>query len=435
MNKSHFLACKCDLCIMNFKCDLFIYSFMNDFIETRLFVKDEFVISSNDGKHFLLSLNLLSLGVSVGSRDVYLDDDSNVQSSALYHPYSKLKTSFTNVAFKIFHEGSVRPHVLIKCSPAKILQGHNVFGSDDIASGFFEMLGYLAEANPTLYEILDIQSAEILNIDVTYSARLKNDDQVLKVIDFLKKVSSGSLRKSKLSFAESVYWGSENSKRLSRKAYCKAIEFFDQLKTLKKQAERGDLSAIRVVKIMEDQRLIEFMTGLLRLETRFKALWLYEHNIPTNVFELIKYQQDNPNFLQEIWQLANKPLFEALEGHTMKALDHDTVFSKICTVFDTYTKSGRLSQTKSRNIFNFFCALEMHGASTLKTKYGKSQYYNYMSQLIDCGFSKAYQQNLDSESKNNVIPFIQLVKIDFQNQVPDWYEEPVSRFATHLKAS
>ena len=119
----------------------------------------------------------------------------------------------------------------------------------------------------------------------------------------------------------------------------------------------------------------------------------------------------------------------------MKALDHDTVFSKICTVFDTYTKSGRLSQTKSRNIFNFFCALEIHGASTLKTKYGKSQYYNYMSQLTECGFSKAYLQNLDSESKNNVIPFVQLVKIDFQNQLPHWYEEPVSRFAHNLKAS
>ena len=51
----------------------------------------------------------------------------------------------------------------------------------------------------------------------------------------------------------------------------------------------------------------------------------------------------------------------------MKALDHDTVFAKICSQFDTFTKSGRLSQTKSRNIFNFFCALEIHGADVLKS--------------------------------------------------------------------
>ena len=113
----------------------------------------------------------------------------------------------------------------------------------------------------------------------------------------------------------------------------------------------------------------------------------------------------------------------------MKALDHDTVFAKICSQFDTFTKSGRLSQTKSRNIFNFFCALEIHGADVLKKKYSEAQYYRYIKDLRSCGFSKAYLQNLDSESKNNVIPFIQLVKIDFQNQLPDWYVEPKARFA------
>ncbi len=279
------------------------------------------------------------------------------------------------------------------------------------------------------YKILDIPNAQIVNLDVTYSARLRNDDQVCKVLDFLRKVSSGSLRKSKLVYGSTVYWGSPNSKRLCRKAYCKSIEFQLQLAKLKRQASKGEVFALRVIKAMEDPRVIEFMQGLLRLETRFKPLWLTEHNIPLNVFDLIKYQSEHPNFLTDLWQLANKPLFEALEGHTMKALDHDTVFGKICAKFDTYTKSGRLSQTKSRNIFNFFCALELHGSDELKKKYSKSQYYQYISDLMSCGFSKAYLQNLDSESKNNVIPFVQLVKIDFQNQVPDWYQEPESRFA------
>ncbi|BFM35343.1 hypothetical protein PT23B2_12790 [Acinetobacter towneri] len=362
-------------------------------------------------------------------RDVYIDEQGNTQHSVLYHPYDELPTSFTNVAFKLVHEGKIKPHVMIKCSPAKIMQGHNVFGSDNLELGIFEMLGFLAESHPSLYNILDIENAQIVNLDVTYSARLKDDDQVIKVLDFLRKVSSGSLRKSKLVYGSTVYWGSPNSKRLARKAYCKAIEFMRQLAKLKKQAAKGEAFASRVIKIMDDPKLIQFMTGLLRLETRFKPVWLTEHNIPLNVFQLIKYQHAHPNFLTEIWQLANKPLFEALEGHTMKALDHDTVFAKICSQFDTFTKSGRLSQTKSRNIFNFFCALEMHGADVLKKKYSESQYYSYIKDLRSCGFSKAYLQNLDSESKNNVIPFIQLVKIDFQNQVPDWYVEPISRFA------
>ena len=402
---------------------------MIDFVEMRLFVKDEYVISDRDSEQFLLAVDLLSLGLTVGARDVYIDEQGNTQHSVLYHPYDELPTSFTNVAFKLVHEGKIKPHVMIKCSPAKIMQGHNVFGSDNLELGIFEMLGFLAESHPSLYNILDIENAQIVNLDVTYSARLKDDDQVIKVLDFLRKVSSGSLRKSKLVYGSTVYWGSPNSKRLARKAYCKSIEFMRQLEKLKKQAAKGEAFASRVIKIMDDPKLIQYMSGLLRLETRFKPVWLTEHNIPLNVFQLIKYQHAHPNFLTEIWQLANKPLFEALEGHTMKALDHDTVFSKICSQFDTFTKSGRLSQTKSRNIFNFFCALEMHGADVLKKKYSEAQYYRYIKDLRSCGFSKAYLQNLDSESKNNVIPFIQLVKIDFQNQVPDWYVEPISRFA------
>ncbi|KCY20569.1 hypothetical protein J635_0446, partial [Acinetobacter baumannii 233846] len=57
---------------------------MIDFIEMRLFVLDEFVISDRDGKHFLLSCDLLQLGVTVGSRDVYLDEQGNMQVGALY---------------------------------------------------------------------------------------------------------------------------------------------------------------------------------------------------------------------------------------------------------------------------------------------------------------------------------------------------------------
>ncbi|MCU4321943.1 DNA replication protein, partial [Acinetobacter bereziniae] len=86
---------------------------MIDFAEIRLFVKDEFVISDRSGEQFLLSLNLLELGVTVGSRDVYLDEHGNMQVGALYHPYDDLPTSFTNVAFKLVHEGKIKPHVMI----------------------------------------------------------------------------------------------------------------------------------------------------------------------------------------------------------------------------------------------------------------------------------------------------------------------------------
>ena len=105
---------------------------MIDFVEMRLFVKDEYVISDRDSEQFLLSVDLLSLGLTVGARDVYIDEQGNTQHSVLYHPYDELPTSFTNVAFKLVHEGKIKPHVMIKCSPAKIMQGHNIFAQHTV---------------------------------------------------------------------------------------------------------------------------------------------------------------------------------------------------------------------------------------------------------------------------------------------------------------
>ncbi|EFM8975072.1 hypothetical protein HG374_004933, partial [Escherichia coli] len=31
--------------------------------------------------------------------------------------------------------------------------------------------------------------------------------------------------------------------------------------------------------------------------------------------------------------------------------------------------------------------------------------------------------------KNNVVPFIRAINVDFMNQYPAWYQEPMSRYA------
>lgn len=51
-----------------------------------------------------------------------------------------------------------------------------------------------------------------------------------------------------------------------------------------------------------------------------------------------------------------------------------------------------------------------------------------MACLIEAGYSKAFLQKLHIESKNNVIPFLKLVEINFENQVPPNFQEPISTF-------
>ena len=185
---------------------------------------------------------------------------------------------------------------------------------------------------------------------------------------------------------------------------------------------------MRVVEVMSDSKLINWTIGLARFESRLKKRWLERHGIPTNLIELIKFQRTNPNLLQALWSKATHSIFEALRGQTMKITDDSSVYRAIETSEIVLTKSGKVSQTKVRNLFAMFCLIREKGVEDVKTKYGKSQFHNLLAQLCECGFSKAYLQNLHTEKANNIIPFVKLIEIDFNQQLPDWYEEPISQF-------
>ena len=112
----------------------------------------------------------------------------------------------------------------------------------------------------------------------------------------------------------------------------------------------------------------------------------------------------------------------------MKLTNDTSVLKAIECSEIVLTKSGKASPTKVRNLFAMFCLIREKGMTEVKTTYGKTQFYKHISDLIACGFSKAYLQNLHDEKASNIIPFVKLVEIDFNQQLPDWYEEPVSQF-------
>lgn len=408
---------------------------MLDKIVMHIPVDASLVDITSDGHHCIFGFDMLDLGLKrVGSWSVYKNEEGDVRHLALNHSYEKLPTSYTSMAFKFFHEGRFFPHVELKASPAKILQGHNVYGTDWIEEGAMEMLGYLAESHPTLYSMLAISETEVLQLDATYSARLRDDNQVAQALDFMRNMSSRHIRKSQkqIVYKNTVYFGSERGKRFARKVYGKSCEFQNQLEEQTKLAKANDKCAQRVVKVMSDPALQAWTKGLLRFETGIKRYVLKELGIPTNLFQLIRYQRENPTFLKDLWVKANSELFKALEGTAMKCTDPDSVFNHLCSVYAKRTALGRVSLTKARNLFTFYTNLEAHGFEVLKTRYSDTRFYANMADLIAAGYSKAFLQNLHIESKNNVIPFIKLVEINFENQVPPDFKEPVSTFNQRL---
>lgn len=390
--------------------------------------ESSFFSVDSEGRYFFVDVDLHSIEIPLASRSVHKNDDGSISAAALFHPFESVPTHYTGMAMKVFFDTSYEPYVQIKASPAKLLQGHNVFGSDNIEQGAMEMIGFLHEAYPVLARMLDWPRAWVSHIDVTYSARLKDQSTAKKVLDFLSNVSNGQTRLSNKRFDSSVYWGGQTSRLVNHKCYMKHDEFIAQFEEYKMLAKKNDKAAQRVVEVMSNSDLINWTIGLLRFESRLKKRWLERNGIPTNLFELIKFQRSNPDLLQTLWNKATHSIFEALRGQTMKLTDDTSVLETIERSAVVMTKSGKVSHTKVRNLFAMFCLIREKGFDEIKNNYGKSQFYNLISQLCECGFSKAYLQNLHDEKASNVIPFVKLVEIDFNQQLPNWYEEPVSQF-------
>ena len=381
-----------------------------------------------EGRYFFIDVDLHSIEIPLASRSVHKNDDGSISASSLFHPFESVPTHFTGMALKVFFDSSYEPYVQIKASPAKLLQGHNVFGTDDIYQGSLEMIGYLQMAYPTLNAMLDWKKAWVSHIDVTYSARLQDQTTAKKVLDFLGNVSSGQTRLSNKRFDSSVYWGGQQSRLVNHKCYMKHDEFIAQFEEYKLLAKKNDKAAMRVVEVMSDSRLINWTVGLLRFESRLKKRWLERNGVPTNLFELIQFQRKNPDLLQTLWTKATSSIFESLRGQTVKMINDASVLEAISNSPVVFTNSGKVSQTRIRNIYATYTLIRQHGLEKLSEMLPRPTFYRHLSELCECGFSKAYLQNLHDNKAKNVIPFMKLVEIDFNQQLPDWYESPVSQF-------
>ncbi|MDH2021084.1 phage/plasmid replication protein, II/X family, partial [Acinetobacter ursingii] len=281
---------------------------------------------------------------------------------------------------------------------------------------------------PTLNAMLDWKKAWVSHIDVTYSARLQDQTTAKKVLDFLGNVSSGQTRLSNKRFDSSVYWGGQQSRLVNHKCYMKHDEYIAQFEEFKMLAKKNDKAAMRVVEVMSDSRLINWTVGLLRFESRLKKRWLERNGVSTNLFELIQFQRKNPDLLQTLWTKATSSIFESLRGQTVKMINDASVLEAISNSPVVVTNSGKVSQTRIRNIYATYTLIREHGIDKLSEMLPKATFHRHISELCECGFSKAYLQNLHDNKAKNVIPFMKLVQIDFNQQLPDWYESPVSQF-------
>jgi hypothetical protein len=428
-------------------------------------------------------VDLKTLGIAMRAEGgVTMRDDGGFDFEGLTHAWESLPSSYTPLAFKVFHQSlgkRLMPGVELKASPAKLLQGHNVFGPTSIRSGAEVMLKWLAGSYPLLWARLDLKAIEVYALDCTYSARMPNEQTARQVIDFMRGVSNGQTRNRGDNYETTAYWGAKDGRLRKIKAYLKGPEFMGELERVRKAArgagnpepredldnhhvrqfkvKRRDerapmpvLSASRTLRVMQDPKLQEFAKLLLRMEATVMHRWLERREIPYLLWPLCDHQEalakEDRCFIQECFSAVTAELFAAFEGMTMKRIDDDKV---LAALIEKYTKvgkgrwtearadkatgsiiprlfiPGKSSDSHARNLFRTYRSIKDYGWEETMDSMSRATFYRHIADIESVGISKAMLQNLSHhDNVRNVVPVLQLLAIDFASQRPDWYVEP-----------
>lgn len=397
----------------------------------------------------LFSVDLEALGVPLQGQ-VSRNEEGALQADWLRHAWESLSTGFSPMAFKVFDRGlgkRLMPGVELKASPAKLLQGHNVFGPTCIETGALVMFKWLQLAYPKLFDALDVPATQVYALDCTFSARLPDERTAHQVIQALTNVSNGHTKARGDNYATSAYWGAKESRLKRLKAYLKHVEFQDQLEDLKRAVRRRDLSAARQYSVMSDPRLQEWVNYLLRMEATVMHRWLDRRGIPSRLVDLIAYQkrlqEEGRCLIQECWTAVTADLFAAFEGIQMRVVDDEKVLAALLEKFTKPAKTkwtkekleagvlkpsipmlGKPDESYARNLFRTYRSLKDYGWDETQASMSKATFYRHISDLCECGLSKAALQKLNQHDKANVVPLLRFVAVDFSAQRPDWYVEP-----------
>jgi len=380
------------------------------------------------------SVDLAMLGVPMQAGSVSLDAKERYIVSELRHPWDKLPSSYTPLAFKVFHEGfgfRGEAGIELKASPAKLLQGHNLFGPTSIREGATAMLIWLDIAYPGLLDKLNLEDAQVAALDCTFSARLPNERTAQQVIDALRGISNGQTKSRGDNYKETAYWGAKNTRLKKLKAYLKQYEYAQQLKEVQRSAgDVGDKAnaARRTFEVMKDPRLVEWSKCLLRFEATAQSRWLFRRGISSNLKKLCEHQErlerEGRCLIRELWQEIANPIFKACEGMEMRRLEDDKVLDALKSKYGKLNKYGKPNYNKARILHSTYISLKEKGWDEVKNTLPLPTFYRHIKELSGCGISKAALQKLRKIQKNNVVPLLRFVEVDFSAQRPDWYVEP-----------
>jgi II/X family phage/plasmid replication protein len=286
-------------------------------------------------------------------------------------------------------------------------------------------------AYPKIFHHLDINEATVRFTDSTYSARI-SDFFSQKVFKLFESLATAKTKVNANYIDQGYLQLGKGSAYQRQKLYRKYPEVLSDLKDALRSRNRHRIS------ILSDQRLQDFSRELHRFEATTGHRKFESLGIPTRLIEFVKFCDwflavHKIPLCRYLWEQAFNPLIDQIEGHTMKNVDDSHVKLKIDAKFIRIKDNGKICKRKANAIWNTYKDIKREGYDALCLEHNKTFFRN-VKHLEEIGLSRAFLKSLDPQKPTeNIVPFVQLIKIDFSNQRPDWYEEPRAGFSEDFR--
>jgi II/X family phage/plasmid replication protein len=380
--------------------------------------------------------------------------------SVLSCPWDSLPSSYSGVGLKINHAPMMGlPAIELKASPAKVMQGHNIYGNCDYLGGIMMLMSALFNSFPDLFFALDWHNAEIRQIDITASLRLPSQTDCIAMLEYLKTASYGqTLPRSHEQ--NTIYFGATDSKHKKLKIYNKQVEYDRNLKLLAKKSAYCDLSK-KQYEILSDQTLIDFSRNLVRFEPSIMYVMLRKQFKTINAWDLAYFfepslnscsiDQSEPILTDQVeldtcyhlWTIAMSDLIKAAGDINYRPPADAAILELLMLKYgkqlkpavmtynavirqDVIVTPAKMSYAKAHRLFGFYKRIVNEGFNVVKDTTSKSSFYRQLDEITDAdiGVTITYLKSITAAGAKNVVPFSRVIQVDFSNQRPAYYQAP-----------
>ncbi|HDL4297459.1 TPA: DNA replication protein, partial [Mannheimia haemolytica] len=146
------------------------------------------------------------------------------------------------------------------------------------------------------------------------------------------------------------------------------------------------------IQVLSNPNLIEFSKKCVRFEARLKQRYLDKHQIPRNLFDLIKYQRDyeeqGRSLIKDLWQDAFKDIIKAVGESNMNIYNRDQIQRLLRKNYFSITPKGNMSYAKADRLFSFYKNLLSDGYRETLDSMPRNTFWRYEKDLMAVGLTK-----------------------------------------------